>query len=80
MGIIPGFTVFIANEVAVEASVNVLGFSYKKYSQTRDRIYEGSFEHSGVDFKVDIFSINIGVSFYFDRLNLMRPFNKKRER
>ena len=59
--------------------MNVLGFSYKKYSQTRDRIYEGSFEHSGVDFKVDIFSINIGVSFYFDKLNLMGPFKKKKK-
>lgn len=80
LGIIPGFTVFIANEVAVEASVNVLGFTYKKYSQTRDRIYEGSFEHSGVDFKIDIFSINIGLSFYFDRLSLVRPFKKKRDK
>ena len=79
LGIIPGLTIFIANNVAVEASVNVLGFSYKKYSQTRDRIYEGSFEHSGVDFKVDIFSINIGVSFYFDKLNLMGPFKKKKK-
>lgn len=65
LGLIPGIIGFLTENVAVEASVNVLGFEYKKYSQTRDRIYEGSFESSGVNFKVDIFSINIGVSFYF---------------
>ncbi len=65
LGLIPGIIGFLTDNVAVEASVNVLGFEYKKYSQTRDRIYEGSFESSGVNFKVDIFSINIGVSFYF---------------
>ena len=72
LGVIPGLTAFIANNVAVEASVNVLGLSYKNYTQTRDQIYEGTFEHSGVNFKIDIFSINIGVAFYFDR-----PFKKK---
>lgn len=77
LGIIPGITAFIAENVAVEASVNVLGFSYKKYDQTRDRIYTGSFESSGVNFKVDILSINIGVSFYFNKLNLMGPFKKR---
>ena len=72
LGIIPGITAFIANNVAVEASVNVLGLSYKNYDQTRDQIYQGSFEHSGVNFKIDLLSINIGVAFYFDR-----PFKKK---
>ncbi len=65
LGLVPGITAFIAESVAVEASVNVLGFSYKKYDQTRDQVYMGEFESSGVNFKVDIFSINIGVSFYF---------------
>lgn len=65
LGLIPGVIGFLTDNVAVEASVNVLGFEYKKYSQVRDQIYEGSFENSGVNFKVDIFSINIGISFYF---------------
>lgn len=80
LGLIPGITAFIAENVAIEASVNVLGFSYKKYDQTRDQIYQGSFESSGVNFKVDILSINIGVSFYFDKLNIMRPFKKRGNR
>ncbi len=68
LGLIPGVTAFIADNVAVEASVNVLGFSYKKYEQTRNQVYQGSLESSGVNFKVDLLSINIGVSFYIDRL------------
>ncbi len=68
LGIIPGITAFIAENVAIEASVNVLGFSYKKYDQVRNQVYEGSFESSNVDFKVDILSVNIGIAFYFDRL------------
>ncbi len=68
LGLIPGITAFIADNVAVEASVNVLGFSYKKYEQTRNQVYQGSLESSGVNFKVDLLSINIGVSFYIDNL------------
>ncbi len=68
LGLIPGITAFIADGVAVEASVNVLGFTYKKYEQTRNQVYQGSLESSGVNFKVDLLSINIGVSFYIDHL------------
>ena len=64
LGVIPGITAFISDNVAVEASVNVLGLSYNKYDQTRDQVYKGSLESTGVNFKVDILSINIGVSFY----------------
>ena len=67
LGLIPGITAFISDNVAVEASVNVLGLNYQKYDQTRDQVYQGSLERAGVNFKVDILSINIGVSFYIDR-------------
>lgn len=77
LGVIPGITAFISNEVAIEASVNVLGFSYKKYTQERNRVETASFEHSGVNFKVDILSINIGVSFYINHINPIRPIFKK---
>ena len=65
LGLITGLIAFVTNNVAVEASVNVLGFEYQKYSQVRNQIYEGSFQSSGVNFKIDLFSINVGLSFYF---------------
>ena len=72
LGLTPGLLAFITNDVAVEASVNVLGFNYKKYSQTRDQVYKGYFEKSSVNFKVNIFSINIGVSFHIPYLNPLK--------
>lgn len=72
LGLTPGLLAFITNEVAVEASVNVLGFNYKRYSQTRDQVYKGYFEKSSVNFKVNIFSINIGISFHIPYLNPLK--------
>lgn len=80
LGIIPGILAFITNDVAVEASVNIMGFKYKKYKQTTNQVYEGSLDHSSVNFKIDIFSINIGVSFYIPHLNPVRPFFKKKDK
>ncbi|MDO4736963.1 MAG: hypothetical protein Q4B21_08130, partial [Bacteroidia bacterium] len=64
LGVVPGIAVFIANNVAVQASVNVLGLKYKKIEQVRNQVYQGEYESSGVNFKIDLFSINIGVAFY----------------
>ena len=72
LGVTPGILSFITNNVAVEASVNVMGFSYNRYKQTTDQVYTGVLERSSVNFKVDIFSINIGVSFYIPYLNPLR--------
>ena len=77
LGVTPGLLVFITNNVAIEASVNVLGFSYSRYKQTTDQIYTGILERSSVNFKVDIFSINIGVSYYIPYLNPLRKRNRK---
>lgn len=76
LGVTPGILAFITNNVAVEASVNVMGFSYNRYKQTTDQIYTGVLENSNVNFKIDIFSINIGVSFYIPYLNPLRRKNK----
>lgn len=65
LGVMPGLCAFVTNAVAVEASVNVLGLSYKKVTQIENQVYESGLETSGANCKVDIFSINIGMSFYF---------------
>lgn len=64
LGIAPGLAAFITNELAVEVSVGVLGFNYKHIKQVTDQIYEGSYSKSGANFKIDLFSINLGVAFY----------------
>lgn len=69
LGLAPGLAAFITNEVAVEVSVGVLGFNYKKINQMTDQTYQGSFHTSSANFKIDIFSISLGVAFYLPTLN-----------
>lgn len=64
IGMSPGLSVFIANEVAVEASVGVLGFTFKKIDQTTNQIYNGSRRTSNANFKINLFSINLGITAY----------------
>lgn len=78
LGLSPGLLAFITNNVAIEASINVMGFKYQSYKQITNQVYTGSLDHSSVNFKIDIFSINIGVSFYIPYLNpLKKKSNKK---
>ncbi|MDO5569915.1 MAG: hypothetical protein Q4F97_00430 [Bacteroidales bacterium] len=65
VGIAPGMTAFITNFAAVEVSVGVLGFDFKWIDQKTDQIYDGSRTKSSGNFKIDLFSINLGMSFYF---------------
>lgn len=61
--VVPGVVVFVSNEMAVEASVGILGLGYKKVSQTENQIYEGAYETSAANFKINLLSISIGVNF-----------------
>lgn len=61
--VIPGIAVFITNEMSVEASVGILGLGWKRISQTTNQIYEGSYETSKANFRLNLLSINIGVNF-----------------
>lgn len=79
LGLAPGLAAFITDEVAVEVSVGVLGFNYNKVKQTTDQIYEGSYNRSSANFKIDLFSINLGVAFYLPTLkpSVKNVFPKK---
>ena len=64
-GIAPGLTAFVTDYAAVEVSIGVLGFDFKWIDQKTDQVYEGSRKKSSGNFKIDIFSINLGMSLYF---------------
>lgn len=68
LGLAPGLAAFITDNVAIEASVGVLGFNYKKINQVTNQIYEGSYNTSKANFKIDLFSISLGVAFYLPTL------------
>ena len=64
LGLVPGVTAFITNEVAVEVSVGVLGFNYQKVIQTTNQVERSEMENSSANFRINLFSIALGISFY----------------
>lgn len=65
IGICPGLTAFVTNFAAVEVSVGVLGFDMKWIDQVTNQVEYSSRRNTSADFKIDIFSINLGMNFYF---------------
>lgn len=61
--VVPGVVVFLSNSVSVQASVGVLGLSYKKIDQIKNQVYEGSYSKKGADFKINFLSIGLGINF-----------------
>lgn len=64
IGIVPGITCFVTNEAAIEISVGVLGFEYQKVVQTTNQVYVSVMENSKANFKINLLSINLGLSVY----------------
>ncbi|MDE6130046.1 MAG: hypothetical protein K2F74_00510 [Muribaculaceae bacterium] len=64
VGLAPGMAVFLSNYSALEVNVGVLGFSYQHTKATTDRIYVAERDHKSANFKINLFSITFGVSFY----------------
>lgn len=64
-GVAPGLACFINNNIAVEVAVDVLGLDFKWYKQTINQVEEGSMRNSAANFKINLFSINLGMTYYF---------------
>ena len=64
VGLVPGLCLFLSNYSALEASVGVLGFSYTSTKTLTDRIYVAHRKSKFANFKINLFSITFGVSFY----------------
>lgn len=64
IGFAPGLTAFITDWSAIEVSVGVMGFNFKWIDQETNRVEEGSQRVSSGNFKINLFSINIGMTFY----------------
>ena len=50
--------------MAVEVSVGVLGLNFNKVRQTTDQVYIGESSYNSANFKINLFSIGLGVAFY----------------
>lgn len=64
IGIAPGMSAFITNWSAVEVSVGVMGYNFKWQNQKTNQIETGMRRTSSGNFKINLFSINIGMTFY----------------
>lgn len=64
IGVAPGIVAFINNYTAVEISVGVLGLNFSKVKQTTDQVYTGERSSSSANFRINLFSIGLGIAFY----------------
>lgn len=64
VGLAPGVVVFLSNYSALEVNVGVLGFSYTHTKTLTDRIYEANRRSKSANFRINLFSITFGISFY----------------
>ncbi len=64
LNMVPGIVAFATNSIAFEVTVGALGLSYSHVDQLQNQVYEGSTDSSAMSFKINIFSVGLGVSFY----------------
>lgn len=64
LGISPGIIAFATNNMAVEVNVGVMGITYNSIKQVHNQVTEGKRTSSMMNFKVNIFSIGLGMAFY----------------
>lgn len=64
IGSAPGLTAFVTNNAAVEVSIGIVGLDFKWIDQNNNQVESGYRRTSSANFKIDIFSINIGMTFY----------------
>lgn len=60
----PGLAVFITDYVAAEASMGLFGIRYTNIRQTTNQVYRGSYNSFDTSFRLNLLSINLGVTFY----------------
>lgn len=64
LGISPGIIAFATNNMAIEVNVGVMGISYSNTKQVHNQVTVGHRSSSMMNFKVNIFSIGLGMVFY----------------
>lgn len=64
IGLGGGMVVFLADHVAAEVMLNVGGYRVKWGAQNTNNIEEGRITGSGANFKIDLFSIKFGVTYF----------------
>lgn len=63
-GVVPGIVIFLNNYSALETTVGILGYNYTHTKAQRNRVYDSERSRSYANFKINLFSVTFGVSFY----------------
>lgn len=64
VGLTPGICVFLSNYSALEVNVGLLGFNYTNTRAVKDQIYVSSRNSKSANFRINLFSITFGATFY----------------
>lgn len=64
LGVLPGLVAFATNNMAIEVSVGVMGINYSNTKQVHNQVEVGRRTSSNMNFKVNLFSIGLGMAFY----------------
>lgn len=64
LSLVPGVVCFMADNAAFEVSIGVLGFDLQKVNQITNQVEVSQMKSSGANFKINLLSINFGMSFY----------------
>lgn len=64
LGVSPGLMAFATNDVAIEVNVGVMGINFTDVEQVHNQVSVGHRRSSNMNFKVNLLSIGVGVSFY----------------
>ena len=64
VGLVPGLIMFLSNWSAIEVNVGVLGFSYRHTKSITDQIYHSHRKAASANFRINLFSITFGTTFY----------------
>lgn len=64
LGVSPGLMAFATNNVAIEVNVGVMGINFTEVEQVHNQVSVGKRRTSNMNFKVNLLSIGVGVSFY----------------
>ena len=64
LSLVPGIVCFIMDNAAFEVSIGVLGFDTQKVKQVTNQVEYSEMKSSGANFKINLLSINFGMSFY----------------
>ena len=64
LGLSPGLIAFATNNMAIEVDVGMMGIGYSRVKQIHNQVSVGTRHSSDMNFKVNLLSIGLGVSFY----------------